>query len=165
MGVINNVSRDDILMINKWCQSLVVDIENTEGIRENNLLSSIPEAINQTFGGEELYQNLHIKAAYFWGKISKYHCFVDGNKRTALVTMIAFLKLNNVDFNTGEKSLYDTCINIACGLIDIEGISKYIEQNSTNKEIPSASNVESILRELEKDTVLCEIIVKLGKEI
>ncbi len=165
MGSVNNVSRDDIVLINKWCQSLVLDIENTEGIRESNLLSSIPEAINQTFGGEELYPSIHIKAAYFWGKISKYHCFVDGNKRTALVTTIVFLKINNVEFNTSEKSLYDTCINIACGLLDIEGISKYIEQNSKNKIVPSAGIVENILQELETDEVLCEIIVKLGKEI
>jgi death on curing protein len=41
-------------------------------------------------------------AAYYWHGISMSHGFVDGNKRTGLLTAIAFLEVNGIEFNADE---------------------------------------------------------------
>lgn len=54
--------------------------------------------------GHELYPNIWLKAAFILQKITKKHIFIDGNKRTALVTTAFFLKKNGYyfDFNNDE---------------------------------------------------------------
>ncbi len=156
------ITFEDLVYINDWSQKLTDTTEITEGIREENLLKSIPEAINQTFGGEELYPTVYKKAAYIWEKLSKYHCFIDGNKRTALATTIIFMGINNYSFHTNKIDLYDRCIDIASSQVDIDFIEEYLKAITTKEEVIENS-IESILNNMKNDKVLYEIMVKLSQ--
>jgi death-on-curing protein len=64
------------------------------GLMSQNLLVSAIETPKSTFGGRPLYPSLaEIAATYVWG-LARNHPFVDGNKRTALLTALTFLDLN-----------------------------------------------------------------------
>lgn len=157
-----NLTDDDIIIINLWCQKVVSsDIEFTGGIQDYNLLKSIPVSINQSFAGEELYPTIYDKCAMMWFSLSKYHCFTDGNKRTALVTIFVFLQLNGYSMMVDNNDLYDTCINIASGKIQLDKIKIYLQKNIT---IHTAKTIKinDILDELSKKKSFISILTKLG---
>src|SRR3989338_11491217 len=59
------------------------------------LLQSIVEKPDRVlFGVESPYQNLVSKAAVMMEAITRWHIFVDGNKRTGLMTAFLYLYLN-----------------------------------------------------------------------
>jgi len=66
------------------------------GLEKDNSFKSSLGAIYQTFGGKELYQSIHEKAANLLYLVVKNHSFVDGNKRIAAALFVYFLDKNNV---------------------------------------------------------------------
>lgn len=77
------------------------------GIRDWDLLSSVLSRPQATFGGEDLYPDIYLKAAALIQSLSANHPFVDGNKRTALVTMEYFLHLSNLEIKASQKEKVD----------------------------------------------------------
>lgn len=55
-----------------------------------------------------------LAAAYAWG-VTRNHPFVDGNKRTALILLRLFLRLNGADLVAEGVEKYDTIVRIAAG--------------------------------------------------
>ncbi len=53
-------------------------------------------AVNQTFGGRDLYPTVESKAAHLLYFVTKNHSFVDGNKRIAAALFICFLQKNRL---------------------------------------------------------------------
>jgi len=64
------------------------------GLRDKGLLKSALSQPQQTFLGELLHSTIYKQAAAYLYHLAKNHAFVDGNKRIALATVNAFLKLN-----------------------------------------------------------------------
>lgn len=54
-----------------------------------------------------------MKAAVLAHGIAESQCFVDGNKRTALVAALTFLKVNGQNVPAAENRLYDAMMSIA----------------------------------------------------
>lgn len=163
----SNINYQDIIDINLWCQKIVSEnVKPTDGIRDINLLKSIPESINQSFSGEELYPTIYDKSTYLWYSLSQCHCFVDGNKRTALVTTIVYLIINGYSLKKNIKDLYETCMCIACSNMKTNQISVYLLKNTiqdVNYEEYGVDNIIHILTSLGKNRGLLSILVKLGK--
>ncbi len=65
-----------------------------------------------------------LAASYALG-IAKNHPFVDGNKRTAFVVSLLFLKLNGWGINATAKNLYETFMNLADGSLSEDEISEW----------------------------------------
>ncbi len=53
------------------------------------------------------YPDLIAEAAAIWESLSQNHPFVDGNKRTALSSMLMFLNLNALDIVVPEDELWN----------------------------------------------------------
>jgi death on curing protein len=154
----------DIVMINLWSQQIIEEkVKPTEGIRDYNLLMSIPESINQSFSGQELYPTVYDKSAYLWYSLSRYHCFIDGNKRTALLTTIVYLIINGYSIKTYMEDLYETCINIASGNMTICQISMYLAENTMADIEYNEYEINNILSSLSKIDSLILVIEKLGR--
>ena len=67
------------------------------GVRDENLLASAVLTPQSGFGGKSPYADIvEIAAAYLF-YICRNHPFVDGNKRTAMVAAIVFLRLNGIE--------------------------------------------------------------------
>ena len=69
-------------------------------------------------------------AAYAFG-IAKAHAFVDGNKRTAFVTSVTFLRLNRWHFATDPAEGVTFMEDLASGAVSEESFRNWLEQRST----------------------------------
>ena len=71
-----------------------------------------------------------VAAAYAFG-IAKAHAFVDGNKRTAFVTSITFLRLNGWHFVTEPAQGVTFMEDLASGVVSEESFRNWLERGST----------------------------------
>ena len=69
-------------------------------------------------------------AAYAFG-VAKAHAFVDGNKRTAFVTGVTFLRLNGWHFVTEPAEGVTFMEDLASGAVSEESFRNWLEQSST----------------------------------
>lgn len=94
------------------------------GLRDEGMLSSaVARPKNKWAHGVEDLADL--AAAYAFG-LSQNHPFVDGNKRTALVAMVTFLRLNGVPFHADEYEAAAAILALAAGEIDEDGLARWI---------------------------------------
>lgn len=88
----NYLTNAEIIMVNR--QVLTRIGQKFGGIQYPEGLSVIVEQPQMTVFKRELYPSIWLKAAYIVQKITKKHIFVDGNKRTAYLCLLLFLKKN-----------------------------------------------------------------------
>lgn len=98
------------------------------GIRDNNLLESAlgrPKNIYAYDQGDMF----DMAAAYAHG-IAKNHSFVDGNKRTALITSILFIELNGYVFTASEAEAVHMIVSLANGEIEEKLYAVWLRESS-----------------------------------
>jgi death-on-curing protein len=97
------------------------------GIRDSGALeSALGRPVNRfAYDGGDLAQ---LAAAYAYG-IARNHPFVDGNKRTALVAIVTFLGLNDIDFLVPEAEAVSAILGLAAGEISEENLARWIRAN------------------------------------
>lgn len=83
----------------------------SDGVRDENLLASAVLSPQSSFGGKSPYRGIiEIAAAYLF-YICQNHPFIDGNKRTAMMSAIVFLRINGIetrpDNTEWEKLMHD----------------------------------------------------------
>jgi death-on-curing protein len=110
----------------------ILDYGGAKEIRDHNLLLSAISRPFQTFDGKELYPSPFEKAAALGESLIINHPFVDGNKRTALLAMVALLKEYDKDLSVGENELYSFIIAMSTGEKKFEEIAGWLKANSTN---------------------------------
>lgn len=99
-----------------------------DGIRDVGLLeSALARPINKFAYGETDLAAL--AAAYGFG-IVKNHPFVDGNKRTALASIIVFLGLNAVDLDAPQDAAAAIVLALAAGEITEDVLACWIAAHS-----------------------------------
>ncbi len=88
------------------------------GIRDINLLSSAIAMPHASFHGEYLHNDIYEMAAAYAFHIGKNHPFVDGNKRTALVSALVFLELNGISISDSQGKLYNAMLDLSTGKLN-----------------------------------------------
>ena len=68
-------------------------------------------------------------AAYAYG-ITANHPFVDGNKRTALIVSIAFLRLNSLRLVADKTETYIVFYELAAGTFSEGELAAWFERNT-----------------------------------
>lgn len=99
-----------------------------DGIRDRGLLESAVAMPQATFGGEFLHEDIFAMAAAYAFHIAENQPFVDGNKRTAIVSTDVFLALNGVQLPTATSALYDAMIAIAERRMNKDGLASLFRQ-------------------------------------
>ena len=98
-------------------QTIVIrHIGGIQGITEQGFerLATALAVPQQSMFGEDLYPDVHAKAAALFDALVNGHCFSDGNKRTALLAMIEFLARNGRRFVAADDDgLYDWVLSAA----------------------------------------------------
>lgn len=96
-------------------KELMVRAEATElfGQERGHGLAGIIGAVQQTFGGQDLYPSVEEKAAHLLYFVIKDHPFTDGNKRVGSFLFLLFLKENGL---LGERS-FDNKALVALALL------------------------------------------------
>jgi death-on-curing protein len=88
------------------------------GVRDENLLASAVLTPQSSFGGKSPYADIvEIAGAYLF-YICKNHPFLDGNKRTAMMAGIVFLRLNGIEPKPDNQQWEKLTLDVASGKID-----------------------------------------------
>lgn len=112
----------------------ILDYGGSRGLRDIGLLQSALARPFQTFGGEDLYPTIFKKAAALGESLIVNHPFIDGNKRTGMLCMTAFLMVNNYTFIASSHDFYNFVINISTGSISFEEIVAWLKTNTQQKQ-------------------------------
>ena len=106
-----------------------------DGIRDRGLLeSALGRPINKFGYGETDLAAL--AAAYGFG-IARNHPFVDGNKRTALASMIVFLNLNTLDLDAPQDAATAIVLAMAAGEVGEKVLARWIAYHIKPLKAPS----------------------------
>lgn len=71
-------------------------------------------------------QNIYEIAALYAQAIAKAHAFPDGNKRTALLTMLTYLDLQGISI-VPDQGLDDLMVDLAAGKIDFRQLAEMLQ--------------------------------------
>ena len=68
--------------------------------------------------GKDAYTDLDAKAAALLHSVARNHALIDGNKRLALASIIAFYGLNGRRLILTNDAVYDLVMSVAAGELD-----------------------------------------------
>lgn len=102
----------------------------SHGIRDINLLISAIERPKSSFMGEDLYPTIFDKAAALMHSILLNHPFLDGNKRTSMVSASFLLHFNNWDLQVKQEELVEAALAVESKKWNLAQISKWLKEHS-----------------------------------
>jgi death-on-curing protein len=99
-----------------------------DGIRDLGLLeSALARPVNKFAYGED---NLAALAAAYGFGTARNHPFIDGNKRTALASIIVFLGLNGLWLDAPQEELTAVTLSLAAGEITEDVLARWIADHT-----------------------------------
>lgn len=98
------------------------------GIRDLGALESALARPRNLVAYDDCEDVARLAAAYAFG-IAKNHCFIDGNKRTALVTTDLFLMLNGYELVSSATENVLTILGLADGQLSEDELAVWIGRN------------------------------------
>lgn len=123
MKNITFLSVEDVLLLH-------TDTINTDGgshgVRDHGLLDAAVAMPRQQFAGEFLHEDMAAMAAAYLFHIAQNHPFIDGNKRAAVMSCLAFLCLNDVDLSMAPQELEETTRRVASGQLSKETLTQWV---------------------------------------
>jgi death on curing protein len=100
-------------------------------VRDYGLLEAALARPQATAFGKDAYPDLDAKAAALLHSVARNHALVDGNKRLALATVIAFYGVNGRRLTLTNEEAYDLVISVAAGQLDDVDAIAAILRNAT----------------------------------
>lgn len=105
-----------------------------DGIRDRGLLeSALARPIDKLGYGENAIGVL--AAAYGFG-IARNHPFIDGNKRTALASMVVFLGLNGFDLDAPQEAATAMILSLAAGEVTEDLLAQWVADHLVPLDAP-----------------------------
>jgi death on curing protein len=125
------LSMEDVLLLH----TDTIDIDGgSHGVRDHGLLDAAVAMPRQQFGGEYLHGDLPAMAAAYMFHIAQNHPFVDGNKRAAVLSALAFLSLNGIQEFPDPKELESTTLQVAAGEMGKDALVRWIRNQVRGKK-------------------------------
>lgn len=81
-------------------------------VMDTSLLESAVGRPQQSAGGADAYPDIHSKAAALLQSLAKNHPFMDGNKRTAVISVGLFYMLNGWWLAASQDELVDLALDV-----------------------------------------------------
>lgn len=110
-------------------------------LNENALDSTLAKPQNlyhYSNGQATLYE---LAATYGYGLI-KNHCFIDGNKRIALIAMYTFLASNGIELNVSETEaaayMWELAASNATQDNELSNLAQWLKQNGDRRSTPNS---------------------------
>jgi len=97
-------------------------------VRSPSLLQSAVAQPKHSFGKTDVYPTIYDKAAAYLFYLCSNHPFIDGNKRTALVSALTFLSLNDHCIDFDPESLELLVIKVARGNSSVKEIAQFFKK-------------------------------------
>jgi death-on-curing protein len=108
----------------------VTEFGGSQGIRDRGLLESAIARPLAAFGGKDLYDTPFKRAAALAESLVLNHGFVDGNKRTAMYAMAAWLEREGYVVDALRGDLRDLALSIATHELNTQQIAAWLVQRS-----------------------------------
>lgn len=102
-----------------------------KGVRVEGALEAAIARPFQTFDGKDLYPTGIEKAAALVESLIVNHPFIDGNKRTGFLAMVALIESFHYVLTASQYETYDLIIKISTGKIEFEAIVDWLKKNVT----------------------------------
>ena len=100
------------------------------GVKDAPLLDSTINRPKQSAFGRDAYPVIYDKAAALFESIAKNHAaFHNANKRTALASLIVFLKINHYKWTMGIEEEQDFTVDVVNHKYTFEEMTSIIEQH------------------------------------
>lgn len=100
------------------------------GIRDQGLFESAMDRPKNLFTYSDPAATLYQLAASYAYGLAKNHAFVDGNKRTAFVVCLSFLRQNGISITASQEMRYLTFYALAAGDLTEAELADWLQQNS-----------------------------------
>src|SRR3989344_2138548 len=117
----------DVLLLH----NLAIDESGgSHGLRSLALLESAVARPQASFGGEDLYTTIFLKAGALVHSLLRNHPFIDGNKRSSMYSAMTFLELNGYRFVAKQKEVVNFALKIENKRLSVEEIADWLKKNS-----------------------------------
>lgn len=126
------LSVNEVITINTM-QINIYSPKEPLGVKQSDLLESAINRPKQSAFGEDAYPSIAEKAAALFESIAKNHVFYNANKRTALASLIVFLKLNSYQWLMSIEDEQDFVVDVVNHKYTFEQIVLHIKSNISDK--------------------------------
>jgi death-on-curing protein len=128
---VHYVSETEVLavhfvVVDKHFSDLATDADQ-RGVQNPSGLLSAVYAPRQTFDKKDLFESTLLKAAALMRSLVENHPFINGNKRTAVISTIIFLQDNGYDLTVEDRKLLRLAKGVALGM-SIERIQRWLKK-------------------------------------
>ncbi len=121
------LSAEEVLAIH----ALIIErFGGLHGIRDLGLLESAVARPQSGFGDFEAYPTVWDKAAVLAHSLIKNHAFLDGNKRTGMMSAAAFLELNGYLFTASNAAVVRCAIAVASNKRDEAALARWFRKHA-----------------------------------
>jgi death-on-curing protein len=114
-------------------EATIAEHGGAAGIRDRGSLDSTLARPRNLLAYSEEVSEFDLAACYAYG-LARNHCFVDGNKRIALIAALTFLELHGWGLEASREDRIRTFLGLAEGQISEAKLSEWLRANS--REIP-----------------------------
>jgi death-on-curing protein len=126
---------DEVLLIHR---EQLLRFGGGDGLRDQGLLESAIAMPRASFGGQYVHESLFAMAAAYAFHIAENQPFLDGNKRTAVLSAVVFLEINGYVVLEPPSFFYDAMIAIAERKLDKAGLAAELERLARRVEAADA---------------------------
>lgn len=118
--------KERVLLLHKY---LVEQTGGIQGLRDEALLDSALENAYAGFGDTEFYPTKVEKGARLGYSLIANHPFVDGNKRTGMYVLLAFLEVNGIRLRCSDQDIMQAGFAVADGSMDYEQLLNWVMEH------------------------------------
>ncbi len=108
----------------------IEEFSGSAGVRDRGVLESALGRPLATFGGKNLYGTRFKRAAALAESVVLNHGFIDGNKRTAMYAMAAWLEREGYRIEAKRGELRDLAISIATTASTIDENAAWLKERA-----------------------------------
>jgi death-on-curing protein len=128
--MIRALTRDAVLAIH---DAVIAETGGTAGVRDDGPILSAIDAPFQVVFGHDPFPSIEAKAARLLFGLASDHPFVDGNKRTAWLAMLLFLRLNGKDLVVPPDEAEPLVLGVADGTRSLQDLTAWIARLAINR--------------------------------
>lgn len=117
----------DVLLLHNLA---IEDFGGSHGLRDFGLLESAVMRPQATYGGGNLYPTIFLRGAALVHSLLLNYQFVDGNKRTAMFSVMTFMELNGYKITEEQKDIVDCAMWIENKKPEMEEIALWLKKHT-----------------------------------
>lgn len=120
------ISLEQLLQIHAL---VIQETGGSAGLRDLGRLEAAVATQTQHVFDQELYQGEVEKAAALIRAVIADHPFVDGNKRTAVLIGLTFLRVNGISIKFVDGEIEDFAVKVAVDKLDVPDIAGWLKSH------------------------------------